>query len=737
MRIRLLATGAALAGAVLASSVRAQSTQSVPTLEWALGEGRTVGSVPSTQWLRDGSLLMLDTRTAASSRTFEVLDPATGERRKAFDMAAAVASVNALKRSAPLQVLNWPQALDVTGRRALFIFDGDLFLLEFATSKFVRLTTTPVEEQSPEFSPDGSRLAFVRSNDLYLIDCATRVEIRLTRDGSDTTLNGTLSWLYWEEIFGRRDIGYWWSPDSKSIAYLQTDDSLVPVSTFVDFQPEAPRVIRQHYPKAGAPNPVVRTGIVDLAGPRPTRWVRIIDKPFDTLLRVKWLPDGRRLSVQTQTRDQKEVRLYLVDRATGTATRVMTETGAGWINIHDDLHFLADGKHYLWASERDGNNHLYRYTLDGRLVNQVTHGPWSMMSSAGVAWVRQAVAGIDENAGSVYFTAMERSSVTRDLYRVGLDGAGMTRISAEAGSHRVSMAPNAHFYLDTFSDVTTLPSMKLRRPDGSTVQELAPPRTAMLAPYAIQWPELTTIPASDGFKMPARILRPANFRTDRKYPVIMHVYGGASIPIVSNAWNSDTLFYQLLLAEGFVVVKVDNRSATGISKTLENSVIGRLGEGEAADLVDAAKWLGAQPWVDPDRVGVWGWSNGGYMTLNLMTRSDAFKAGISVAPVTDWRFYDSRWSEAFLGMPRLNAKAYDNASPITRASALHGRVLIVYGTYDDNVHPQNELAFIDALIKAGKLFDVMVYPMRKHDIGDRDATLHLYRTMIEFWKKNL
>jgi dipeptidyl-peptidase-4 len=299
------------------------------------------------------------------------------------------------------------------------------------------------------------------------------------------------------------------------------------------------------------------------------------------------------------------------------------------------------------------------------------------------------------------------------------------------------MAPNARFYLDTFSDVASLPSMKLRRPDGSTVQELAPPRTAMLAPYAIQWPEITTIPASDGFKMPARILRPANFRTDRKYPVIMHVYGGASIPIVSNAWNSDTLFYQLLLAEGFVVVKVDNRSATGISKTLENSVIGRLGEGEAADLVDAAKWLGAQSWVDPDRVGVWGWSNGGYMTLNLMTRSDAFKAGISVAPVTDWRFYDSRWSEAFLGMPRLNAKAYDDASPITRASALHGRVLIVYGTYDDNVHPQNELAFIDALIKAGKLFDVMVYPMRKHDIGDRDATLHLYRTMIEFWKKNL
>jgi dipeptidyl-peptidase-4 len=217
----------------------------------------------------------------------------------------------------------------------------------------------------------------------------------------------------------------------------------------------------------------------------------------------------------------------------------------------------------------------------------------------------------------------------------------------------------------------------------------------------------------------------------------MHVYGGASLPIVANAWVGDTLFYQLLLAEGYIVVKVDNRSATAISKTLENSVVGRLGEGEAADLVDAATWLKAQPWVDPGRVGIWGWSYGGYMTLNLMTRSTAFKAGIAVAPVTDWRYYDSKWAEAFLGLPEQNAKAYDAASVLTRAAALHGRVLIAYGTYDDNVHPQNTEALIDALIKAGKQFDLMAYPMRMHGIADRDATLHLYRMMLEFWKRAL
>src|SRR6185503_11226008 len=451
-------------------------------------------------------------------------------------------------------------------------------------------------------------------------------------------------------------------------------------------------------------------------------------------LRVTWLPDGKRVSVQTETRNQLEVGLYLTDRTTGAASRVLTETLDGWINMHDDLYFLDDGRHFLWASERDGHNHLYRLTLDGKLVNQVTRGPWSMMSSASVAWVRQAVAGIDEKAGQVYFTAMERASTSRDLYRIGLDGTGMTRISSEPGVHRVAMSPSTAFYVDTSSDAKSLPSMTLRRADGSTVRTLAPPRTEMLAPFDFQWPELTTIPASDGFTMPARILRPAGFSPTRKYPVIMNVYGGASIPTVLNSWSGDNLFNQLLLAEGFIVVKVDNRSATAISKKLENSVIGRLGEGEARDLADAAQWLKRQPWVDPDRIGIWGWSNGGYMTLNLMTRSDAFKAGISVAPVTDWRFYDSRWAEAFLGMPEANPKAYDAASPITRAASLHGRVLIVYGTYDDNVHPQNELAFIDALVKAGKTFDLMVYPMRKHDIGDRDATLHLYKTMIEFWK---
>jgi dipeptidyl-peptidase-4 len=253
----------------------------------------------------------------------------------------------------------------------------------------------------------------------------------------------------------------------------------------------------------------------------------------------------------------------------------------------------------------------------------------------------------------------------------------------------------------------------------------------------VQFPELFTIPARDDFPMPVEILKPKDFRSDRKYPTVMFIYGGTSAPQVTNAWQGDTLWNQLLLDAGYVVVKVDNRSATGISKDLENTVVRRLGEAETPDLVDAARWLKKQSWVDPARVGVWGWSYGGYMTLNLMTRSQEFKAGISVAPVVDWRFYDSKWTEGPMRTPQENPKGYESSSLIPLAKQLHGRLLIVYGSYDDNVHPYNEMAFIDAMITAGKKFDMMAYPMRKHGISDEAATLHLYRLMLDFWKANL
>ena len=720
---------------LLVASVAAAQNEKL-TLEWVFGpEGRALASVPSTAWLDDGSLIILDNRRPPRERTFEKLNPSTGQRGAIVDAARALAD---LKSAAAVDsaVLSWPIAFDGAGRRALYIFKGDVFTLELAESHFRRLTSTPTEETSASFSPDGKRVAYVRDHDLYFFDLDTNRETRLTRDGSETLLNGTLSWVYWEEVFGRRDIGYWWSPDSQALAYLQSDESKVDISYFTDITPFPPRVIRQRYARAGGINPSVRLGIIELEKPNTT-WIQIKD-PFEYIVRAKWLPDGRRLSFETMPRLQTQISLYFADRKSGAATRILTETDPGWVNMTDDLYFTSDGKHFLWPSERDGYMHLYRYGLDGKLVNQVTKGQWALASAGGIAfWVHQALVGVDEKNDWVYFTALEKSSIERHLYRVHADGSGFTRLSNEEGTHRISMSPDARYYVDRYSDSRTLPALRLHANDGAMQKVLAGPRPELITKYDVQYPELTSIPADDGFAMPASILKPKNFRSDRRYPVIMLVYGGASAPQVSNAWQGDILWNHMLLDAGYIVVKVDNRTATGISKTLENLIVKRVGEPETIDFVAAARWLKKQSWVDPDRVGVWGWSNGGWMTLNLMTRSAEFKAGIAVAPVVDWRYYDSKWTEAAMRTPQENPEGYERSSLIPRAKDLHGHLLIAFGSYDDNVHPYNEMAFIDALIGAGKKFEMMTYPMRKHGIDDQAATLHLYRLMLDFWKTNL
>ena len=716
----------------------AQTGKRALTLEWIFGpEGRAVAGVPPTAWLDDGTLVMLDNRRPSAVQTFEKLNPASGQKQSLVDPVRALADLRRADAGLNVAALSWPLAFDGLARQALYIFNGDVFVLELNSAHFRRLTSTPAEETSASFSPDGRRVAYVRANNLYFFDLNTNRETQITRDGSDTLLNGTLSWVYWEEVFGRRDIGYWWAPDSQAIAYLQSDESEVDLTYFVDFVPFSPRVIRQRYARAGRANPRVRLGITELES-TGTTWIQITDKPFEYIVRAKWLPDGRRLSLETMPRVQTELSLYFADRKTGKTTRVLTETDPGWVNMADDLYFFNDGQHFLWPSERDGYMHLYRYRMDGALENQVTKGNWALASAGGVAfWVRQALVGVDEKNGWIYFTALEQSSIERQLYRVRPDGSGLMRISKEIGTHRISMSPDARYFLDRYSDVCTLPSLQLHASDGSQMQTVAPARPQLLEPYDVQFPELFTIPADDGFPMPAEILKPGDFRADRKYPVVMFIYGGPAAPQVLNAWQGDTLWNQLLLEAGYVVVKVDNRSATGISKKLENMIVNRLGEAETPDLVAAARWLKKQSWVDPARVGVWGWSYGGLMTLNLMTRSQEFKAGIAVASGVDWRYYDTKWTEAAMRTPQANPKAYESTSLIPLAKHMHGRVLMVYGTYDDNVHPYNEMAFIDALIAAGKRFDMMAYPMRKHGISDEAATLHLYRLMLDFWKANL
>ena len=621
------------------SSLLAQRPQL--TAEWISEEGAHTAEVPQTFWLRDGSAILYDTRKPEVNRTFERLDPATGQRSPLVNASQAIASLRSvLAGSEAPSTLKWPSSFDVAGAKAVYVWSGDIFLLDLASSSFTRVTTTVSDEKDPEFSPDGRRIAFVRDNDLFVYDIASRKETRLTRDGNASTLNGTLSWVYWEEIFGRKDTGYWWSPDSHSIAYLQTDESAVPESTFVSFEPVEPRIIHQRYPKAGESNPKVRVGVVEVEAP-VTQWMNLPGKPAEWTLRIQWLPDARQVAIETLNRAQTQLDLFFADAASGTSKHILRENDAQWVNVHDDLYFLQDHKHFLWASERDGYMHLYRYEINGTLVNQVTNGDWAMASSGGLPyWVHKAVVGIDESRGLVYFTALKDGSVERQLYVVNTDGSGLAKLSSERGTHRILMSPDTRFYFDTYSNIHTLPALQLYTAGGKLKYTLAAPRPETL-PDGMEFAQLSTIPATDGFPMPAQILKPAGFDPAKRYPVILHVYGGPSAPSVSDAWQSQTLFDNLMAREGYVMVAIDNRAATAISKTLENTLAVNPAVSETADLVAGVRWLKSQPWVDAARVGVYGWSGGGTNTLNLMTRSQEFKAGIAGAPVTDWHFYDS------------------------------------------------------------------------------------------------
>jgi dipeptidyl-peptidase-4 len=368
----------------------------------------------------------------------------------------------------------------------------------------------------------------------------------------------------------------------------------------------------------------------------------------------------------------------------------------------------------------------------------VTQGPWSVRSGSFTTAPKGAIAAVDDARGLVYFTALEKSPVERQLYRVRLDGSGQQRLSREDGVHRASFSPDRRHYLDVHSSHATLPSLSLRSADGSPVATPAPARVDLLAGLDLQYPELLTIPAADGTPLHARILKPKGFDPSRRHPVVLDVYGGPGAPKVLDLWDGSLFFNQLLLAEGYVVASIDNRSATAASRAHETSVARRLwSDGELGDLEDGVRWLKSQPWVDPERVGVWGWSGGGMLTLVALTRSKQFKAGIAVAPGTDWRFYDTKFTEAYMKPPAENPDGYEHTSLVSRAKDLHGRLLLVFGTYDDNVHPQNSWSFVDEAVKAGIPFDMMAYPMRKHGIEDRPARIHLFKKMLEFWKQRL
>ena len=741
------------------SPAPAQDTNRV-TIDWIFDGGADrVAAVPQTYWASDGRLLVYDTLQEGKEGVFRLIDPSTGRSVTALDMPAALASLrDAAGADLTPPVLPWPDGFDAAGRKGVYLFGGDVYLLDLPSSRFERITRTGDEEASVSVSPDGNSVAWVRGNDIYVCDVAAKTERRLTHDGSSTTLNGRFSWVYWEELFGHRENAYWWSPDSKSIAFLHTDESGVSTTSFTDFEPYQARVLTQRYPQAGGKTPDVRVGFISAGGGGPV-WMDVALSSYEYITAVDWIPAGGRAAVQTMNRAQTRVDLYFVGSTDGKAVRILTENDDAWLHIYKPL-FIGGGEQFLWISDRSGYAHAFRYAADGTLLNQVTRGEWSLRPYGAFAIYDQSpLLAVDEKGGWVYFTAGKKSAIERHLYRVRLEGGEPERLSADEGYHRPSFRSDGRFYVDLFSNICIPPSLTLRKADGKEVSVLSHSRLSLvphkalppagsraggpLPPSGMQFPFFFRVPARDGFSLPAQISLPSDFDSTKRYPVIVYVYGGPGSPTVSDEWNSNggaesVYFDQVLLREGYIVFSVDNRSSASVGKVFEKSIRGQMyGDVELNDLLDAVCWLKSRRYIDSARVGIWGWSGGAMYTLLAMTRSKEFRAGIAVAPVTDWRYYDVKWAELPMKRPEDNPAGYQKTSLVPRARDLHGRLLLVHGTHDDNVHPQNSQAFINELIREGTLFDLMVYPMRKHTIDDPPARKHLFKTMLEFWNRNL
>ena len=587
-----------------------------------------------------------------------------------------------------------------------------------------RLTRNPAVESMPSFSPDGTLLAFVREHDLLVVDVKLSREWALTHGGSPSLLNGELDWVYQEEIYGRGNFkGYWWSPDSSQLAYLQTDESPVSAFTILDHLPYRLEVETTSYPKAGDKNPLVRLGIIPAIG-GDTVWVNMEHyTPTDMLVvAVDWSPTSENVIVQVQNREQTWLDLNTVDASSGITTHLLQESTSAWVNVLGDPLWLDDGT-FLWLSERSGWKHIYRYNADGTLISQVTDGEWEV----------RTLHGIDNKTGWVYFSGTERSPIGGDIYRVQLNGGQLTRLSTQPGTHRASFSPGFIRYIDTWSDISTPPQVRAHAADGTEIRIVAENHVTSLADYRLSTPEFLQVTARDGFVMEAMLIRPPDFDPSKRYPVFQHTYGGPHAQQVQNSWaGSAGMFYQLLAQHGILVWIMDNRTASGKGAVSTWPVYMHFGRQELQDIEDGIAWLTERPYVDANRIGIEGWSYGGFMTSYALTHSDLFTMGIAGGTVTDWRDYDTIYTERYMRTPQNNPEGYRLSSPRFNAANLQGELLLIHGTMDDNVHLQNTLQFAYELQKAGKQFDLMLYPRSRHGITDPELNMHLRRKMLDF-----
>lgn len=626
-------------------------------------------------------------------------------------------------------------------QRLLFPLGGELYLYDLtaeAGKALRKLTAGGGFATDPKVSPKGGYVSFVRDRNVWVIDLAQEREFALTFDGSDTIGNGVAEFVADEEM--DRHTGYWWAPDDSAIAYARIDESPVPVQKRYEVYADRTEVVEQRYPAAGDPNVRIELFVAWPAAFAKAKKNKVpapqqIDLGAETdiyLARVDWR-DPQHLAFQRQSRNQRRLDLIEVDLKTNAQRTLVTETSQSWVPLHNGLHFLKDGS-FVWMSQRSGFEHVYRIGSDGQ-ATALTSGDW----------VVDALLGVDEDAGMVYFSGTRDSPLESHAYAVPLAGGEIHRLTREPGMHMTVFSDNAKVFVDTWSGPSSLARTVLHRADGEPVTVLRDndptDPSHPYAPYlAAQRPqEVGELKAADGSTLHYSLIKPADFDPAKQYPAVVYVYGGPAAQTVTRSWptRGDGLYLQYLAQHGYVVFTLDNRGTPRRGEAFGAALFRQQGTVEVEDQVMGARWLAQQPWIDGSRIGVFGWSNGGYMTLMLLAKaSDVYACGVAGAPVTDWGLYDTHYTERYMDLPAANPEGYAAARVLTHLDGLRSRLLVIHGMADDNVLFSNTTQLISALQKRGTLFELMTYPGAKHGLVRTDL-LHRLRTTTDFFARCL
>ena len=615
------------------------------------------------------------------------------------------------------------------GKALLFPLGGDVFYHQLGQEGAKQLLDTDAFETDITLSPKGNYIAYIRDQNLYVKHIATGKETAITQGGGDDIKYGMAEFVAQEEM--SRMTGYWWSPDESYIAFTRVDESPVDVITRSEIYADNIKTIEQKYPSAGTPNVEITLAVQNIeSGER--QWIDLGKNKDIYLARGNWMPDSKVFTYQWQSRDQQQLELRAYDLTSKKQKVLLKESSKTWVNLNDDLRFLGDSNQFIWASERDGFKHLYLYNNDGSLVRQLTKGDW----------VVDDLVAVDKKAGDIYFTGRKDTPLERHLYRVPLAGGDVTRISQEDGFHNITFSSDASIYVDSMSTINHPAQVSLHKADGEQLtwlEENAIDESHPLAPYMDSWtkPEFGSFKADDGAELYYRLYKPANL--EKKHPVIVYLYGGPHAQVVTNSWAGNRgLLMQYWVDQGYVVFSIDNRGSNYRGKAFEDPIFKKMGSIEVQDQVAGVKFLRTLPYVDADRIGVHGHSYGGYMTLMTMFQAgDYFAAGVSGAPVTDWRLYDTHYTERYMGNPKTDDDAYTASSVFPYAKDLKGDLLIYHGMADDNVLFTHSTKLYKHLQDMAIPFETMDYPGKKHSIRGKQTGIHLYKTITNFFNRNL